>query len=114
MEKLISDFALANVNIAEVLALESKNRIVGTTYEINDGRIVAINEKNRTIIGGKMWVHNEQKYVADKLISIAKVKCISCGNIQNKYVKSHYTGGEECVLRSSYCEKCGSARLKTI
>jgi hypothetical protein len=51
MEKLINDFALANVNIAEVLALESKNRIIGTTYEINDGRIVAINEKNRQIIG---------------------------------------------------------------
>jgi hypothetical protein len=51
MKKLINDFALANVNIAQILALESKNRIVGTTYEINDGRIVAINEKDRTIIG---------------------------------------------------------------
>ena len=53
MEKFINDFAIANVNFAEVLALESKNRIIGTTYEINDGRIVAINERKRKIIDSK-------------------------------------------------------------
>jgi hypothetical protein len=53
-ELIISNFAISNVNIAEVLALESKNRIVGTTYEINDGMIVAINEKHRKIVAGEL------------------------------------------------------------
>lgn len=58
-----------------------------------------------------MWVHDEQKNVPDKVIETAKVKCISCGNIQNKYIKSWYTGGAPCALRSRYCRACGSARV---
>ena len=53
MENFVHDFAIENVNIVELLALESKNRIVGTTYEINDGKIVAINEKTRRIISSE-------------------------------------------------------------
>ena len=43
--------AIANANVAMVMALECKNNLVGTQYEINDGRIVAIIEKRRKLIG---------------------------------------------------------------
>lgn len=55
-----------------------------------------------------MWVHDEQRRVPDRIIERARVKCLSCGNVQKKYIKSWYTGGIPCALRTRYCERCGS------
>lgn len=59
-----------------------------------------------------MWVHDEERRVPDGVIERARAKCINCGNVQKKYIKSWYTGGIPCALRTRYCERCGSENIK--
>lgn len=46
---VFSDEALQIANWAMVMALECKNRLIGTTYVIEDGRITEIHEKKKVI-----------------------------------------------------------------
>lgn len=45
--------AIENVNQAMVMALESKNRLVGTTYVVEDGLITEIHESKVVIVKDK-------------------------------------------------------------
>lgn len=45
--------AIENVNQAMVMALESKNRLVGTTYVVEDGLITEIHESKVVIVKNK-------------------------------------------------------------
>ena len=56
-----------------------------------------------------MWSHDEQKQVNDGYVEIARVRCPHCGAPNRKYVKSHYTGGNSCVLLAKYCNYCNGS-----
>lgn len=46
---VISKESIENVNCAMIFSLESKHRIVGTEYIVEDGRITSIVEKDKII-----------------------------------------------------------------
>lgn len=53
-----------------------------------------------------MWSHDERKNINNGYAAMARVKCQNCGAIVRKYVDSHYTGGQSCVLLTKYCRYC--------
>ncbi len=53
-----------------------------------------------------MWSHDEQRELNDVYANIAMVRCPHCNGLQDKYVKSHYTGGSPCVLLVRFCRYC--------
>lgn len=53
-----------------------------------------------------MWSHDEQKEVSTGTVAMARVRCPHCDSIVPKYVQSHYTGGQLCVLLAKYCRYC--------
>lgn len=55
-----------------------------------------------------IWSHNENKNIPLHIAEHEIVICKSCGAVNNKYIKSHYTGGKPCVILSKYCKKCGA------
>ena len=54
-----------------------------------------------------MWSHDENREINDWYAENMLVRCPNCKALNHKYTKSHYTGGEPCVLLSKYCEFCG-------
>ena len=51
-----------------------------------------------------MWSHDENREVNDWYAKNMLIRCPHCKVLNHKYMKSHYTGGEPCVLLSKYCE----------
>ena len=60
-----------------------------------------------------IWSHDEQKRINTLYAEVAKKKCPKCGREVRKYVESHYTGGQPCVLLAKYCRYCGSELKQT-
>lgn len=56
-----------------------------------------------------IWSHDEQHQITLYSAENWTVRCKRCGHIVNRYVKSHYTGGEPCVLLAKYCRHCGES-----
>lgn len=56
-----------------------------------------------------IWCHDLNAWVTELDVKFMIVRCPYCGEKNNKYVKSHYTGGMPCVLLTKYCSKCGQA-----
>jgi hypothetical protein len=54
------------------------------------------------------WSHDEQKSISSFTARFSTIVCDRCGAILNKYVESHYTGGEPCVLLTKYCRYCNN------
>ena len=73
---IVSNSEIDNVNMAMIMALESKNMLVGTTYVIEDGSITEIHEKKKVIkadVRSTMFLYN--------LCSICGSECcVTCRN----------------------------------
>lgn len=54
-----------------------------------------------------MWSHDERKEISPAVAEAAAQICPRCKMPTKKYVKSHYTGGQPCVLLANYCQWCG-------
>lgn len=55
-----------------------------------------------------MWSHDENKEINDAYAKMARVRCPHCNGINPKYIESHYTGGNPCVILAKYCKYCRS------
>ena len=53
-----------------------------------------------------IWLHDEQRYIPVSTALYTTVICKYCGCRVTKYIRSHYTGGEECVVKTEYCMFC--------
>lgn len=54
-----------------------------------------------------MWSHDENREINDWYAENMLIRCLHCKALNQKYTKSHYTGGRPCVLLSKYCKFCG-------
>lgn len=53
-----------------------------------------------------IWSHDEQKNIPNFMAKNETITCKNCGKVVRKYVDSHYTGGQPCVLLAKYCRYC--------
>lgn len=56
-----------------------------------------------------MWQHEEQKEISDFEFTTSCVVCSKCGQVNRKYIESHYTGGNRCCIKAKYCSICGTS-----
>lgn len=55
-----------------------------------------------------MWLHDEQREISLSEVNNETVICPICGKTDKKYIRSWYSGNTPCIIKASFCGKCGA------